>query len=139
MLSKLAPVGSEVEAAAYRDADAGLLRLERMALTQAYLVLLRTGIAHPVSGEPVYAPRPPTLWSVAQAMTRIRVLLDQAPPRTGLGHFLPVVPAHEPDRDLKARAALASTLVAGLELSREGHVALRQEDAFGTITVEEQH
>ena len=106
-----------------------------MALMQACLVVLRTSAIQPAN-KPVYAPRPPTLWSVAQAIARIRSLLDQASQGMELRHFLPAIPAHEPDRDLKARAALASTLVAGLELSREGHVALRQEDAFGTITIE---
>ena len=106
-----------------------------MALMQACLVVLRTSATQPVH-EPVYTPRPPTLWSVAQAIARIRSLLDQASQGTELRHFLPAIPAHEPDRDLKARAAVASTLVAGLELSREGQLALRQDDAFGTIRVE---
>ena len=171
----LAPAGPEATAAAHRDADAELHRLERMAqvraaaawlqarpqlghdvfarpgrgpdprtasymaLMQACLVVLRTSATQPLEDTPVYVPRPPALWSVAQAIERIRVLLGQAPPGTELGHFLPTIPTHEPDRDLKARAAVASTLVAGLELSREGQVALRQEDAFGTITVEAQH
>ncbi len=169
----LAPASPEVAAAAHRDADAELHRLDRMAqvraaaawlqarpqlghdvfarpgrgpdprtvsymaLMQACLVVLRTSAIQPAD-KPVYAPRPPTLWSVAQAIARIRSLLDQASQGTELRHFLPAIPAHEPDRDLKARAAVASTLVAGLELSREGQLALRQDDAFGTIRVEAQ-
>ncbi len=108
-----------------------------MALMQACLVVLRQTVAQS-HDTPVYRPRPPELWSVAQAIARIRALLGQAPPGTELGHFLPTVPTHEPDRNLKARAALASTLVAGLELAREGQMALRQEDTFGTIRVDAQ-
>ena len=65
-------------------------------------------------------------------------MLGQTPPGTELKHLLPAIPAHEPDRDLKARAAVASTLIAGLELSRDGQLALRQDDAFGTIRVDAQ-
>jgi chromatin segregation and condensation protein Rec8/ScpA/Scc1 (kleisin family) len=38
-------------------------------------------------------------------------------------------------RRLQRRAALASTLVAGLELSREGAAMLDQDAAFGAIVV----
>jgi len=37
-----------------------------------------------------------------------------------LGVFLPRIAADAPDRDLRCRAALASTLLAGLELARNG-------------------
>ncbi len=36
---------------------------------------------------------------------------------------------------LQRRAALASTLIAGLEMARGGTVRLRQEEAFGPILV----
>ena len=168
------PANDEAEAAAQRDADPELHRLEAaaqvraaaaylqarpqlghdvfarpgrgpdprtasyMALMQACLVVLRGRHLQRPSDEPVYVPHPPALWSVAQAITRIRALLGQAPLGAELGHFLPTVPAHEPDRDLKARAALASTLVAGLELAREGQVELRQGNAFDTIRIDAQ-
>ena len=38
-------------------------------------------------------------------------------------------------RALRCRAALASTLLAGLELGREGAASLLQEEAFGEIVV----
>jgi segregation and condensation protein A len=52
-----------------------------------------------------------------------------------LQHFLPALPVNEPDRDRRARAAVASTLMAGLELAREGELTLHQEGLFATINV----
>jgi len=43
-----------------------------------------------------------------------------------LGTFLPGVDASTPERELRCRAALASTFVAGLELAREGALQLDQ-------------
>ena len=40
------------------------------------------------------------------------------------------------DRPLRFRAALASTLLAGLELTREGRLTLSQEQPFGPITLD---
>jgi segregation and condensation protein A len=37
------------------------------------------------------------------------------------------------DRPLRRRAALASTLLAGLELARDGSLTLHQDHAFGAI------
>ena len=103
-----------------------------MALMQACLVVLRGRHAQPHEA-PGYRPRPPKLWSVAQAIARIRSLLAQAPRGAALEGFLPAIANDETHHDLKARAALASTLVAGLELARDGELALRQEEAFSTI------
>lgn len=47
--------------------------------------------------------------------------------------FLPAIAHDEPDHNLKAKAALASTLVAGLELAREGTLVLGQDEVFSTI------
>ena len=48
---------------------------------------------------------------------------------------LPPVPYATPDRSLRLRAALASTLVAGLELARDGRAMLQQEKAFGAVLI----
>ena len=52
-----------------------------------------------------------------------------------LAAFLP--PATEPRAAsaLQRRAALASTLLAGLELARDGEARLRQPEPFGPIAV----
>ena len=123
-------LGHDVFARATREPDPRTASY--MALMQACLVVLRERHAQPHEA-PVYKPRPPELWSVAQAIARIRSLLAQAPRGAALQDFLPALADDEPDHDLKARAALSSTLVAGLELVRQGELALRQEEAFSTI------
>ena len=104
-----------------------------MALMQACLVVLRASHLQRPDDEPVYVPRPPTLWSVAQAMARIRAVLEQVPGGGELGSFLPKLSRKEPDHAIKARAAVAATLLAGLELARGGELDLKQEEAFSKI------
>ena len=69
------------------------------------------------------------LWSVAEALERLSGLVGKVPEWSVLERFLPDMP---PD-PLARRAALASTLLAGLELARDGRMRLRQEHAFGPI------
>ncbi len=52
-----------------------------------------------------------------------------------LEHFLPETAADRHGEALQRRAALASTLLAGLELGREGAASLSQGQAFGAIVV----
>ena len=56
-------------------------------------------------------------------------MLGQVPDWSVLERFLPKL---TPDPLLR-RAALASTLLAGLELARDGRLRIRQEQAFGPI------
>jgi segregation and condensation protein A len=84
--------------------------------------------------ETVYRPQPPLLWRVPDALARIRQLLGEMPAGVALEHFLP--PPHVGHSNpLQRRAALASTLVAGLELSRDGAVVLEQSKTFGEIRI----
>ncbi len=63
-------------------------------------------------------------------------MLPAVPPEgAALERFLPEPPDGGPDAALRRRAALASTLLAGLELGREGTASLSQEGAFGAIVV----
>ena len=78
-----------------------------------------------------YRPRPLTLWTVKDALQRLAALLGTLPDWTSLDRFLPDTSAAA----LERRAALASTLLAGLELARDGAVRLRQDQAFGPILV----
>jgi segregation and condensation protein A len=80
----------------------------------------------------VYRPRPPLLWRVPDALTRIRRLLGERPEGVALEHFLPP-PQTGHVSALQRRAALASTLVAGLELSRDGAAVIEQDEVFGEI------
>jgi segregation and condensation protein A len=55
---------------------------------------------------------------------------DEALPLTA---FLPAIPAEATQRDLRCRAAVASTLLAGLELARNGMLTVEQTEAEGPV------
>ena len=83
-----------------------------------------------------YRPAQLALWRVPDALARLRRLLPGLPHGAPLERFLPEVPSDDaPDANLLRRAALASTLMAGLELMREGAATLEQGAAFGRIVV----
>ncbi len=110
----------------FTETDRSRLALELPALLQAYAAGVRRALA-----KKPYRPRPLTVWSVKDALTRLEALIGSLPDWTTLDKFLP------PDfgTPVERRAALASTLVAGLELAKGGAVRLRQEQAFGPILV----
>jgi segregation and condensation protein A len=99
-------------------------------LLRACLRLLETS-----ARERVYRPSPPPLWRVPDALEHVRWHLAQLPyARVELTYLVPH--RHALVRSLlQRRAALASVLLAGLELAREGKVDLQQACAFGPITV----
>ncbi len=69
-------------------------------------------------------------------MARLRQMLPTLPDGAALEHFLPPAADDQPnDMPLQRRAALASTLMAGLELSREGNASVEQSQPFGRIVV----
>jgi segregation and condensation protein A len=70
---------------------------------------------------------------VPDAIARVTALLAQQPQGLPLADCLPPVPAGTARRQLRQRAALASTLVASLELARDARLDMHQEAAFGTI------
>jgi segregation and condensation protein A len=59
-------------------------------------------------------------------------LLGELPQGAPLERFLPAAQAGHTS-PLQRRAALASTLLAGLELSREGALEIEQDRSFGEI------
>ena len=80
-----------------------------------------------------WRPRP-KLWSVTDALARLRKhLAEHSGDR--LEKFLPAIAADTPDRDRHCRAALASTLLASLELARTGEATLEQETLLGQIQI----
>src|SRR5271165_7373148 len=82
----------------------------------------------------IYQPPWRDLYSVLDARTHILRLLasDHLP----LERFLPDAPSEDGARlPLWRRSAVASTLMAGLELARDGVVRLHQEGAFAAITL----
>ena len=99
-------------------------------LLRACLVALEV----PAQAE-LYRPRPATLWQVSDAIARLRQLLDALPDGSPLMAFLPEVDGIEPERVLRGRVAVSSTLVAGLELARAGALALDQDAPWTPIRV----
>jgi segregation and condensation protein A len=108
------------------EADRSRLLLELPALVRGYLSAIRRS-----AGTRRYRPVPVTLWSVQDALARLARLLGNLPDWAALEQFLPAT-LGDP---LQRRAALASTLLAGLEMARGGMLRLRQETAFGPILV----
>ena len=65
----------------------------------------------------------------------MRQLLGLLPDGSPLAAFLPQLGTEEPDSAVRARAALSSTLIAGLELARDGVLALEQGAAWTPVRV----
>jgi segregation and condensation protein A len=80
-------------------------------------------------------PRLPRLWAASDAIRLIRQHLAGRDGATPLGDFLPPLADTAPHRALRHRAALASTLVAGLELAREAVLTLAQDAPWAAIQV----
>jgi segregation and condensation protein A len=106
------------------EADRSRLALDLPGLLRAYLAALRRAGARQQ-----YRPRPVTLWTLRDALGRLGLLLGSLPDWASLDRFLP----DDLGGPLERRAALAATLLAGLEMARGGAVRLRQERAFGPI------
>lgn len=75
------------------------------------------------------------LWTVAQATARVQRQIRLMPEGSALEAFLPKIGANAPDRELRCKAALASTLLAGLEMARNGALELRQDQPWQPIHV----
>ncbi len=71
-------------------------------------------------------PRPPPLWTATDARAHVIRLLGILADGSKLTEFLPRIPEDAPARALRCRVALASTLIASLELARDGTVGLEQ-------------
>ncbi len=100
-------------------------------LLRACLKLLQV----PAELASVYRPRPPPFWLVWQAIARIEAVLLARPDGVALGALLPAIGLERPNRESRCRAAMASTLVASLELTRQGRVFVEQEAEWGEIAI----
>jgi segregation and condensation protein A len=107
--------------------DRSQVVIDQAAFLASYLRALRRG-TKTVS----YQPRKLTWFTVQDALKRLGLLLGSLPDWTSLEQFLPAGAFGEP---IERRAAMASTLIAGLELARDGQLRLRQNEAFGPILV----
>ena len=110
----------------HTEIDRSRLALDLGSLVRAYLLGVRRG-----ARTRRYQPRQISLWSVKDALQRLASLVGSLPDWTSLDRFLPYVLGSP----LERRAALASTLVASLEMARGGGLRLRQEHEFGPILV----
>ncbi|HUA77994.1 MAG TPA: ScpA family protein [Acetobacteraceae bacterium] len=108
------------------EIDRSGFRVDMPALLAAYLGALRRAQA-----AVRYQPPPLTVWTVQDALGRLEQLLGSVPDWASLEQFLPEQLLAPDER----RAALASTLVASLEMARDGGLRLRQERPFGPILV----
>jgi segregation and condensation protein A len=81
--------------------------------------------------------RPPSRewYSVAEARARILQRLSGTTDGLPLDHLLPDEAATEEKPTLRKRSACASTLIAGLELAKQGEVCLAQTELFGVVHV----
>ncbi|WP_419729432.1 segregation and condensation protein A [Lichenicola sp.] len=110
-----------------REIDRSGLSLDLGQLLSAYLATCRR-----TARRRVYRPRPPTFWSVQDALLRLQAMLgDGFTGWCALERFLPVAGPASGERQV--RAALAGTLLAGLELARSGTLEVRQDEQFGPI------
>jgi segregation and condensation protein A len=107
------------------ETDRSGLALDMPALLRGYLESIRR-----VARQRVYAPRQLSLnfWTVQDAMQRLAATLGRMPAWSSLEAFLP---AHLSGQ--AHRAAVASTLIASLEMARGGGIQLRQEAPFAPI------
>jgi segregation and condensation protein A len=110
----------------HTEIDRSRLVIEIGGFVRSYLQAIRRG-TKAVS----YRPRALTLWTVQDALRRLGMLLGSLPDWASLDRYLPESLAGT----IEWRAALASTLLAGLEMARDGSVRLRQDNLFGPILV----
>jgi segregation and condensation protein A len=110
----------------HTEIDRSRLVLDLSSLVRSYLQAMRRR-----AGARRYQPRPLTLWSVKDALQRLGLMLGSVPDWASLDAFLPDMLGGV----LERRAALSSTLLAGLELARSGALRMRQEHVFGPILV----
>jgi segregation and condensation protein A len=108
----------------HTEIDRSRLALDIPGLIRAYLAAVRRSRA----GKR-YRPRPPTIWTVKDALERLGAMLGSLPDWASLERFLPEIAQDSTER----RAALASTLMAGLEMARDGMLRLRQDHPFGPV------
>jgi segregation and condensation protein A len=107
--------------------DRSGLAVDLPALLRGYMAAIGRA-----AGLRVYAPRQLSLnfWTVQDAMQRLTATLGRMPEWSSLEQFLPGALSGQ-----ALRAAVASTLLASLEMARGGGVRLRQDAPFSPILI----
>ncbi len=108
------------------ETDRSRLRVDLSGLLSSYLAARRRAGA-----KATYTPKPMTYFSVQNALARLARLLGTVPDWSTLQDFLP------PDitAPLAKNAALSATLIASLEMAKDGALLLRQDHHFAPIMV----
>ncbi len=109
----------------FTRADRSRLIADMSALMRGYVESWRR-----VAARRTYKPRQLSFWTVQDALGRLTATLGSMPPWSTLEAFLP-----ERLTGVERTAALASTLIASLEMARTGGIVLRQDAPFGPILV----
>jgi segregation and condensation protein A len=109
------------------ETDRSGLSVDMPALLRGYLDSIRR-----VARQRVYTPRQMALnfWTVQDAMQRLSATLGRMPEWSSLEQYLPVSLSGQ-----QHRAAMASTLLASLEMARGGGIRLRQDSPFSPILI----
>ncbi len=106
-----------------------------MALMEACLTIIQGRSGRPEMVEDdVYRIASRDLWQVSDAIARIRAQLEAVPAGGEMLDFVPEL-QEGPDRLLKVKAAVASTLLACLELARDSELRIDQREHWGAIGV----
>jgi len=108
------------------EIDRSRLALDAAGLVRAYLAARRR-----TAGQRRYRPAAVSLWTVKDALARLERMLGSLPDWSALERFMPPGLTSPQER----RVATASTLLAGLELARNGVLRLRQDASFGPILI----
>jgi segregation and condensation protein A len=105
--------------------DRSKLLTDLPSLLRGYVAALRRGTVRVA-----YQPKQLSFWTVQDAIKRLSATLGSMPAWTTLEQFLP-------DRlsGQERKAAIASTLIASLEMARGGGLRLRQDSPFSPIFV----
>ncbi|MCQ8240598.1 segregation and condensation protein A [Rhizosaccharibacter radicis] len=113
-----------------REIDRSGLSVDLAQLLSGYMTACRRAVR-----KRAYHPRAERFWTVADALERLSRLLGEIPPGwQSLDQFLPQDAERPEGRPgHQKRAALAGTLLAGLEMARTGRLELRQDWEFGPI------
>jgi segregation and condensation protein A len=109
------------------ETDRSGLSVDMPALLRGYMDSIRR-----VARQRVYTPRQMALnfWTVQDAMQRLSATLGRMPEWSSLEQYLPGSLSGQ-----QHRAAMASTLLASLEMARGGGIRLRQDSPFSPILI----
>ncbi|WP_246103881.1 segregation and condensation protein A [Swaminathania salitolerans] len=103
------------------------LRVDLPGLIGAYLAMMRRK-----GRRRFYAPPRPRYWTVSEAVSALQRLLNTSEV-AGWQRLAILLPARDAESPRARAAAMASALVAGLEMAKTGVVELRQDACFADI------